>query len=105
MNVKNIAISTFLAGILILILILMVVIILVKAVIPADMSRYCGMRESDHPVMILFFFCPFVVAFTAAILFDTFRSFLAGTPLEKRLLFGALLLTILLISSLQLMIT
>ena len=63
MNVKNIAISSFLAGILILIL-MVVINVLVNAVIPTDMSRYCGMRESDDPVMILFFFYPFVVAFT-----------------------------------------
>ena len=39
-------------------------------VIPADISTYGGMRSADDPVMILFFFYPFVVAFAAVILFD-----------------------------------
>ncbi|HZK30412.1 MAG TPA: hypothetical protein VFC43_04150 [Methanoregula sp.] len=104
MNVKNIAVSGFLAGILILIL-MVVINVLVNAVIPTDMGRYGGMRDSDDLVMILFFFYPFVVAFTAAILFDAVRSSLTGTPLEKGLLFGALLLTIMTIPSLYVMIT
>ena len=63
------------------------------------------MRASDDPVMILFFFYPFVVAFAAAILFDTVRGCLTGTPLEKGLMFGVLLLTIMTVPSLYVMVT
>ena len=49
---------------------MVVINVLVNAVIPTDMSRYGGMRDSDDPVLILFFFYPFVAAFTVAILFD-----------------------------------
>jgi hypothetical protein len=104
MNVKNIALSGCLAGIIILIL-MVIINVLVNAVIPTDMSRYGGMRGSDDPVMILFFFYPFVVAFAAAILFDTVRNCLSGTPPEKGLMFGALLLIIITIPSLYVMIT
>ena len=101
---KKIAVSGCLAGILILIL-MVVINLLVNAVIPIDVSRYGGMRSSDDPVMILFFFYPFVVAFAAAILFDTVRSYPNGIPLEKGLMFEALLLTIMTIPSLHMMVT
>jgi hypothetical protein len=104
MNIKNIVVSGSLAGILILIL-MVVINVLVNVIIPTDLSRYGGMRGSDDPVMILFFFYPFVVAFAAAILFDTVRFCLTGTSFEKGLMFGALLLTIMTIPSLYVMIT
>jgi hypothetical protein len=104
MNVKNIVVSGCLAGFLILIL-MVVINVLVNVVIPTDMSRYAGMRGSDDPVMILFFFYPFVVAFAAAILFDIVRSCLTGIHLKKGLMFGALLLTTMTLPSLYVMIT
>ena len=69
MNAKKIAFSGSVAGVLILIL-MVVINVMVNMVIPADISRYGGMRVADDPVMILFFFYPFVVAFAAAIIFD-----------------------------------
>jgi hypothetical protein len=104
MNIKNIVVIGCLAGMLLLLL-MVVINMLMNAVIPTDMSRYGGMRGSDDPVMILFFFYPFGAAFAAAILFDTVGSCLTGTPLEKGLMFGALLLTIMTLPSLYVMIT
>lgn len=78
---------------------------LVNMFIPTDMSRYGGMRISDDPVIILFFFYPFVVAFAAAILFATVRSCLTGTPLEKGMMFGVILIIIMTLPGLYVMIT
>jgi len=74
-------------------------------VIPADISTYGGMRSADDPVMILFFFYPFVVAFAAVILFDVVKDCLKGTPVQKGLVFGALLVVIMTIPGLYVMIT
>ncbi|MCX6684854.1 MAG: hypothetical protein NTZ37_09040 [Methanoregula sp.] len=106
MKVKNIAVSVIIAEIVILILILIVVINgMVNMVIPSDLSKYGGMRSEEDPVMMLFFFYPFVVAFAAAIIFDVVKGFLKGTPLQKGLMFGALLLVVMTIPSLYVMIT
>jgi hypothetical protein len=104
MNAKKIAVSGSVAGVLILIL-MVVINVMVNMVIPADISRYGGMRAADDPVMILFFFYPFVVAFAAAIIFDVVKDCLKGTPVQKGLMFGALLLVMMTIPSLYVMIT
>jgi hypothetical protein len=46
-----------------------------------------------------------VVAFAVAILFDTIKGCLTGTPLENGLMFGALLFTIMTLPSLYVIIT
>ena len=101
---KKIAIAGITAGIAILIL-MVVINVMVNMVIPADMSQYGGMRATDDPVMIPFFFYPFVVAFAATIIFDVVKDSLEGTPVRKGLMFGALFLIIMTIPSLYVMIT
>ena len=79
--------------------------VMVNVIIPADISMYGGMTATDDPVMILFFFYPFIVAFAAAILFDVVKDCLMGTPVQKGLMFGALLLVIMTVPNLYMMIT
>jgi hypothetical protein len=43
---------------------------LVNPVLPADISRYESMRAMNEPIMILFCFSPFIVAFAAVVVFD-----------------------------------
>jgi hypothetical protein len=104
MKVKNIAVSVIIAEI--VILILMVVINgIVNRVIPSVLSKYGAMRSAEDPVMMLFFFYPFVVAFAAPIIFDVVKGCLKGTSVQKGLMFGALLLVVMTIPSLYVMIT
>ena len=104
MNVKNIATATVAAGFMLLIL-MIVSGFLVNMVLPADISKYGGMRAMDDPIMTLFYLYPFVIAFAAAILFDCVRDCLKGDPMTKGLMFGGLLLIIMTVPSLFVMIT
>jgi hypothetical protein len=104
MNAKKIAISGITAGVLILILIVAIN-VMANMIIPADISKYGSMRAADNPVMTLFFFYPFVVAFAAAIIFGVVKDSLKGTPVQKGLMFGALLPVIMTIPGLYVMIT
>jgi hypothetical protein len=104
MNAKKIAVSGIAAGIIILIL-MVVINVVMNTVIPADLSTYGGMRAADDPVMTLFFFYPFIVAFAAAFIFDVVKDCLKGTTVRKGLMFGALLLVVMTLPSLYVMIT
>ena len=104
MNVKNIATATVAAGFMLLIL-MIVSGFLVNMVLPADISKYGGMRAMDDPMMTLFYLYPFVIAFAAAILFDCVRDCLKGDQMTKGLTFGGLLLIIMTVPSLYVMIT
>jgi hypothetical protein len=104
MQTKNIVTAGIAAGFMLLIL-MMVSGYLVNLVLPTDISQYGGMREMNDPVMNLFYFYPFVIAFAAAIVFDTIRDCLKGDRNQKGLMFGGLLLLIMTIPSLYVMFT
>jgi hypothetical protein len=104
MNAKNIAIGGISAGFVLLIL-MMVSGYLVNLVLTADISQYGGMREMNDPIMTLFYFYPFVIAFAAAVVFDIVKGCLDGTPSRKGLMFGAMLICIMTIPSLYVMVT
>jgi len=104
MQTKNIVTAGIAAGFMLLIL-MMVSGYLVNLVLPTDISQYGGMREMNDPVMNLFYFYPFVIAFAAAVVFDTIRDCLKGDRNQKGLMFGGLLLLIMTIPSLYVMFT
>ncbi len=104
MNAKNIVIGGISAGFAILIL-MMVSGYLVNLVLPADISRYGGMRAMNDPIMNLFYLYPFVVAFAAATVFDLVKGCLNGTQTRKGLMFGGILICIMTIPSLYVMYT
>jgi hypothetical protein len=104
MNAKRIVIGGISAGF-VLLIIMMVSGYLITLVLPADISRYGGMRAMGDPVMTLFYLYPFVVAFAAAILFDLVKGCLDGTTLKKGLMFGSMLICIMPVPSLYVMYT
>lgn len=104
MNVKNIALAGIIVGAILLALMVAINMIM-NTIVPMDISSYGGMREMDDPIMLLFFFYPFVVAFAAAIVFDMVKDSLKGTRVQKGLMFGFLLLIIMTIPSLYVMFT
>jgi hypothetical protein len=63
------------------------------------------MRAMDDPMMSLFNLYPLVVACTAAIVFNTMKSSLNGTPAEKGFIIGAILICIMIIPRLYVMDT
>jgi len=104
MNVKNIALAGIIVGTILLVLMVAVNLIM-NIIIPVDISSYGGMRAMNDPIMLLFFFYPFVVAIAAAFVFDMVKDSLKGTPVEKGLIFGLLLIIIMTIPSLYVMYT
>lgn len=104
MDARNIVLGGIGGGILLFVL-LFGLNSLIGMVVPYDISTFGGMRAMDDPVMLLFFLYPFVVSFAAAVVFDTVRHALQGTPVRKGLLFGGLLLVIMTVPSLFVMIT
>ena len=90
MNIKNITVAGIAGGI--ILLIAMFVFGKIAGIFaPFDMATLGGMRAANDPVMVLFFFYPFVLAFVAAIFFDVIKDTLKGTYLNKGLMFGLLL--------------
>jgi hypothetical protein len=104
MNGRNIVMGGIAAGFLLLIL-MVINGFLVNLVMPSDLSQYGGMRAMNDPIMNLFYLYPFVIAFAAAVVFDTVYRCLAGTQREKGLRFGALLFCIMTVPSLYVMVT
>ncbi|NMB78801.1 MAG: hypothetical protein GYA23_06865 [Methanomicrobiales archaeon] len=104
MQVKKIALAGIAAGILLLAM-MIVTGFLINMVMPADISKYAGMRAADDPLMMLFFLYPFVVAFAAAVLFDCMHDSLKGDRTTRGLTFGGLLLVIMTIPSFYVMVT
>jgi hypothetical protein len=103
MNTKNIALAGIIVGVILLVL-MVTINMMMNLIIPVDLSSYGGMRAMDDPIMLLFFFYPFIVAFAAAIVFDTVEP-LKGMQMQKGLMFGVLLLIIMTIPSLYVMYT
>ncbi|MFA4824189.1 MAG: hypothetical protein WC593_03435 [Methanoregula sp.] len=101
---KNIALAGIIVGTILLVLMVAVNLIM-NIIIPVDISSYGGMRAMNDPIMLLFFFYPFVVAIAAAFVFDRVKDSLKGTPVEKGLIFGLLLIIIMTIPSLYVMYT
>ncbi len=104
MNSKNIVIGGISAGF-VLLLLMIVSGYLVNLVLPADISRYGGMRAMNDPIMNLFYLYPFVIAFAAAIVFNCISGCLKGTPARKGLMFGAMLICIMTVPGLYVMYT
>jgi hypothetical protein len=104
MDAKKIAVGGISAGFLLLVL-MMVSGFLVNLIMPADISRYAGMRAMDDPVMMLFYLYPFVIALGAAVVFDGVKGCLEGSAEQKGLRFGALLFCVMTIPSLFVMYT
>ncbi len=104
MNARNIALAGIIVGAIIFVLMAAINMIM-NAIVPMNISAYGGMRAMDDPIMLLFFFYPFVVAFAAAIAFDMVKESLKGTQVQKGLMFGLLLLIIMMIPSLYVMYT
>jgi hypothetical protein len=104
MHVKNIVTGGIAAGFLLFTL-MVVSGFIVNLFLPANMSQYGGMRAMTDPIMNLFYFYPFVIAFAAAIVFDCIRECLKGDQVRKGLMFGGILLMIMTIPSLYVMFT
>jgi hypothetical protein len=102
MNAKNITIAGFSGGVVLLAL-LYAINVIVNMIIPYDIMKFGGMRAMNDPIMILFFFYPFVVAFALAIVFDMVKGALTGTQVQKGLQYSALLVVIMTIPSLFVM--
>ena len=90
MNIKNITVAGIAGGIILLIT-MFVFGKIAGFLAPFDMTTLGGMRAMNDPVMSLFFFYPFVIAFAAAILFDIIKDSLKGNVLYKGIVFGLLL--------------
>ena len=104
MNAKNILIAGSTGGAVLLFL-LMVFSTLSTIVAPYDISKLGGMRAMDDPIMILFFFYPFVFAFAAAGMFDIINGSLTGSRSTKGMIYGVLLFIIVTIPSIFVMIS
>jgi hypothetical protein len=104
MDLKKITFGGIITGTILLVL-MVVINMTMNIIIPVDLSSYGGMRAMNDPVMLLFFFYPFVVAFAAAVVFDIVKVSLNGTQMQKGLRFGCILLTIMTIPSLYVMYT
>jgi len=104
MNAKNIALAGIIVGAILLVL-MVAINMTMNAIVPMDISSYGGMRAMDDPIILLFFFYPFVVAFAAAIVFDMVKDSLKGSQIQKGLMFSLLLLIIMMFPSLYVMYT
>ncbi len=87
----------------VLLILLMIFSTLSVMVAPYDIATLGGMRALDDPVMNLFFFYPFVLAFAAACVFDIIKESLTGTTASKGLMFGGLLFVLITIPSMFVM--
>lgn len=104
MNTKNILIGGSAGGVVLLIL-LMIFSTLSAVVAPYDIAKLGGMRAMDDPIMVLFFFYPFVLAFAAAGVFDVVKGSLSGTLFNKGVMYGVLLFVIVTIPGMFVMIS
>jgi hypothetical protein len=104
MDIKKITLGGIVAGTILLVL-MVVINLTMNVIIPTDTGSYGGMRAMNDPVMLLFFFYPFVVAIAAAIVFDTVKDALKGTQMQKGLMFGGILITLIMIPGLYVMYT
>jgi len=104
MNAKNIALAGIIVGAILLVL-MVAINMTMNAIVPMDISSYGGMRAMDDPIILLFFFYPFVVAFAAAIVFDMVKDSLKGSQIQKGLMFSLLLLIIMMFPGLYVMYT
>jgi hypothetical protein len=59
-----------------------------------DISKFSGMRPMNNPVMMLIFVYPFILAFTAAYVFDTVYPALQESVMQQGISFGVVLLVI-----------
>jgi len=98
MNGKNITVAGLAGGTLMFILLFGLDAIM-NRIIAYDKANFNGMRPMDDPVMMLFFAYPFVVAFTAAYLYDILHPALQGSSIRKGVNFGIVLLVIVAIPS------
>jgi hypothetical protein len=98
MNGKNIAVAGLAGGTLLFVLLFGLNVIM-NRIITHDISKFSGMRSMNDPVMMLFFVYPFVLAFTAAFVFDAVYPALHGSVMQKGISFGVILLVIVAIPS------
>jgi hypothetical protein len=82
MNAKNILIAGSAGGAVFLFL-LMIFSTLSMIIALYTIAKIGGMRAIDDPIMIMFFFYPFVLAFAAAGVFDIVQGSLTGAPINK----------------------
>jgi len=66
--------------------------VIMNHLITYDISKFYGTRPMNDPVMMLFFVYPFILAFTAAYIFDTVYPALRGSVMQKGISFGVILL-------------
>jgi hypothetical protein len=104
MNAKNILIAGS-AGGAVLLFLLMIFSTLSTIIAPYDIAKLGGMRAMDDPIMIMFFFYPFVLAFAAAGVFDIVQGSLSGAPFNKGVKYGVLLFVLVTIPSMLVMIS
>jgi hypothetical protein len=104
MNAKNILIAGS-AGGAVLLFLLMIFSTLSTIIAPYDIAKLGGMRAMDDPIMIMFFFYPFVLAFAAAGVFDIVQGSLSGAPFNKGVMYGVLLFVLVTIPSMFVMIS
>jgi hypothetical protein len=98
MNGKNIAVAGISGGTLLFVLLFGLNVIM-NRIIVYDIVEFHGMRPMEDPVMLLFFTYPFIVAFTAAYLYEILHPSLQGSVMQKGVAFGIILLVIMAIPS------
>jgi len=104
MNGKNIALAGLVGGAVLFVL-LFGTSLLMNTFVSYGISGFGGMRAMNDPVMLLFFFYPFVVAFAQAFVFDLAKDSLKGTRVRKGLMFSAMMFIIMTIPGLFVMYT
>jgi len=104
MNVKKILLAGC-AGGAVLLFLQMIFSSVSIVVAPYDIAKIGGIRAMDDPIMLLFFFYPFVLAFAAAGVFEVVKSSLTGTQTNKGLMYGLLLFVIVTIPSIFIMVS
>ena len=89
MDIKRIAVSTIVAGTLILV-VSMVVSTVTQVFLKYDVLTLPGMRSVKDPVSILFFFQPYVVALGLVILYNFAKNNFTGTIIRNGVVLGLL---------------
>ena len=89
MDIKRIAVSTIVAGTLILV-VSMIVSTVTQVFLKYDVLTLPGMRSVKDPVSILFFFQPYVVALGLAILYNFAKNNFTRTMIRNGVVLGLL---------------
>ena len=89
MDIKRIAVSAIVAGIVVL-SISMIISTAIQTLSNYNVLTLAGMRSVNDPIAILFFFHPFVVALGMAILYDFTKKSFTGSTMQNGIALGLL---------------